>query len=69
MRRDPVVSSNVASVGYDEESGTLEVEFHNGSVYQYFDVPNAIYAGLISADSVGGFLAAHVKGTHRYSRV
>ncbi|MGO0792313.1 KTSC domain-containing protein [Herbaspirillum seropedicae] len=69
MNRDPVTSSNVTSVGYDPDSGTLEVEFHNGSIYQYFDVPEALYNGLIHADSVGGFLAAHVKGTYRFSRV
>lgn len=69
MNRDPVTSSNVTSVGYDPGSGTLEVEFHNGSIYQYFDVPEAIYNGLIHADSVGGFLAAYVKGTYRFSRV
>lgn len=69
MNRVPVTSSNVASVGFDPESGTLEVEFHNGSIYQYFDVPETVYDGLVNADSVGGFLAAEVKGTYRYSRV
>lgn len=69
MNRQPVSSSNVASVGYDPASETLEVEFHNGSVYQYFDVPEAIYNGLMHADSVGGFLAAHIKGVYRFSRV
>ena len=39
MNRTPVNSSNVSSVGYDPTSLTLEVEFHGGAVYQYFDVP------------------------------
>ena len=38
MRRTPVNSSNLVSVGYDPRSLTLEVEFHGGSVYHYFDV-------------------------------
>lgn len=69
MDRQSVTSSNVASVGYDLDSSTLEVEFKDGSVYQYFDVPEAIYNGLIGASSVGGFLAAQVKGTYRFSRI
>lgn len=37
MNRLPVVSSNIASVGW--EDGTLEVEFNHGAVYQYEHVP------------------------------
>ncbi|MBG9993437.1 KTSC domain-containing protein [Pseudoalteromonas sp. NZS127_1] len=64
-----VDSSNVAAVGYDEESTTLQVEFNNGSAYQYFDVPEHLFNGLRDADSVGGFLAANIKGSYRYSKV
>jgi len=30
ISRIPVISSNVASIGYDESSYTLTVEFHKG---------------------------------------
>lgn len=69
MDRISVSSSNIASVGYDSESMTLEIEFNNGSVYQYFDVGERLYEDLISADSIGGFLAANIKGSFRFSRV
>lgn len=69
MNRDPVVSSNVESIGYSEDDQTLEIEFKNGAVYQYFDVPENIYHALRDADSIGGYLAANVKGVFRYSRV
>lgn len=69
MDRTPVVSSNIASVGYDEDSSTLEIEFNNGAVYQYFDVSKKIYDGLITADSVGSYLASYIKGHYRYSKV
>jgi hypothetical protein len=39
MNREAVTSSNIASIGYDEDSQTLEIEFLNGGLYQYFDVP------------------------------
>ena len=53
MNRTPVTSSNVASVGYDPVTMTLEGEFKNGSVCQYFDVPEVVYQELMSAASVG----------------
>ena len=69
MNRQPVTSSNIASIGYDAESQTLEIEFLNGGVYQYFDVPQHVYDGLIIADSHGQFLAQNIKGAYRYSKV
>lgn len=69
MERSPVSSSNVESVGYDEDSETLEVEFKNGTLYQYFDVPQSAFNGLVNAHSVGGYLAENIKGVYRYSRV
>lgn len=68
LQRVPVSSSNVHSVGYDESSAVLEVEFSNGSIYQYFDVPQFTYNGLVEASSVGSFLAANIKGHFRYTR-
>ena len=38
-----VESSNVEAIGYDKESETLQVEFKNGGIYQYFDVPQHIF--------------------------
>lgn len=69
MERKPVSSSNIASIGYDENSSTLEIEFLNNSIYQYFDVPLHIYQGLMKADSHGQFLAQNIKGVYRYSKV
>ncbi len=69
MDRQTVSSSNIASIGYEENSETLEIEFLNGLVYQYFDVPKHVYDSLMSADSHGKYLAAEIKGIYRYSRV
>ena len=64
-----VSSSNVQAVGYDECSSTLQVEFKNGTLYQYFDVPEHVFTGLRDAGSVGGYLASQIKGVYRYSKV
>ncbi len=69
MDRVPVTSSTVASVGYEQQSATLEVEFLDGAVYQYFDVPEAEFEGLRDAGSVGGYLNTNIKGRYRYARV
>jgi len=69
MTRIPVTSSNVDSVGYDTGTQTLEVEFKNGYIYQYFDVPETIYQQMINADSAGKFLINNIKGVYRYARV
>ena len=70
MDRESVSSSsNITSIGYDHNSETLEIEFHNGGVYQYFDVPQGVYEGLMAADSYGSYLAANVKGVFRFSKV
>jgi len=69
MEMTSVISSNVAAVGYDEGSSTLQVEFHNGGVYQYFDVPEDVFTALRDAPSVGQYLNADIKGRYRYSKV
>jgi len=68
MERISVSSSNLVSVGYDEDSSTLEVEFNSGT-YQYYDVPLYVYEELISAGSVGSYLHQNVKNTYSYSQV
>lgn len=53
MNRIPVRSSNIRQVGW--ENGTLEIQFHNGCVYQYFDVPQDLANKMMRAESVGTF--------------
>ena len=65
MHRTPVLSSNIASIGYDSGTAVLEVEFKSGSVYQYFQIPPGIYQSLMATDaagqSVGQYFNHHVK--------
>lgn len=69
MNREPVTSSNIASIGYDADSQTLEIEFLNGGVYQYFDVPQHVHQELMNASSQGQYLAQNIKGAYRFSKV
>jgi len=69
MNRTPVSSSNLKSVGYDQTSNTLEIEFHGGRVYQYYNVPKRIYQGLMAASSHGKYHHRRIKDSYRYSRI
>jgi len=61
MQRTRVSSSNIHSIGYDNFSSRLEVEFLNGSIYQYFYVPSDLYINLMNAVSHGEYLDAYIK--------
>lgn len=68
MDREPVSSSLLNSVGYDPDEQILEVELQDGKVYQYIDVPEETYHGLVEADSLGRYFNNYVRG-HSYHRI
>jgi hypothetical protein len=59
--RQLVHSSGLRSIGYDRSTHTLEVEFRSGGVYQYNDVPAAIWSELKRSESKGKFFLEHVR--------
>lgn len=69
ISRNPVQSSNVVSVGYDEATQTLEVEFKDGAVYQYYNVPQSMYSQLMASSSIGKFLNQYIKNAYPFARV
>jgi len=69
MERYLVASSNITSIGYDETTQTLEVEFLNGTLYQYYNVPPNMYEQLMQAGSKGRFVNTYIKNAYPYSRV
>lgn len=68
MQMHPVASSNLVSVGYDAETQTLRVRFRN-SLYDYYNVPQFVFEGLMNASSKGSYHAAHIKNRYRHSRI
>ncbi len=66
MLRYSVSSSRISSVGW--ENNTLEVEFHNGAVYQYYGVTQSEYDNFMNAPSLGHALSILDK-QHRYTRI
>jgi len=69
MERIPVSSSNLAAIGYDPDTGSLEVEFTNGSVYEYKNVPLLVYEELMKASSHGAYLNREIKNAFACEKV
>ena len=69
MERASVTSSSIASVGYDANRSVLEVQFRNGSVYQYDQVTLSDYRALMAAKSKGAHFNLHVRDRYRYRRL
>ncbi len=68
--RVPVQSRSLASVRYNPETSTLEIEFLNGSIYQYFGVPRDVYENLLNAASKGSYFDQYVrKAGYHYTKV
>ena len=66
MYRRPVSSSRMSSVGW--ENGTLEIEFNDGAVYQYYHVSEQEYHNFMRSPSLGRALSILDK-QHPYRRV
>jgi hypothetical protein len=46
-------SSVLAGMAYDQHQAILRLEFRDGAVYQYLQVPHQTYRDLLQADSQG----------------
>jgi len=69
ITRIRVKSSNIYSVGYDTALKILQVEFRDGSIYEYYEVPEKLFNELIKADSKGRFANQYIFYIYRYARV
>ncbi|MFA7290589.1 MAG: KTSC domain-containing protein [Melioribacteraceae bacterium] len=65
----PVQSSNVASVGYEDATLTVFVQFLNGTIYIYKGVPQFEFENLKTAASVGSYLHRNFKNIYAYERI
>jgi len=69
MTKQSVLSSNISSIGYESESSTLEMEFLDGSVYQYHGVPQSVYESLMAAASHGEYFSRNIKNTYSFIKI
>ena len=64
-----VLSSTISAIGYDEEGMVLRVSFKSGDLYEYYDVPSALYLEFKSSTSLGKFLHARIKDKYRFQKI
>ncbi|MDQ3198852.1 MAG: KTSC domain-containing protein [Verrucomicrobiota bacterium] len=69
IKRVPVTSSNVSSVGYSPKLHALEIEFVRGAIYRFLDVPPRLHRDLLSSNSKGRFIAENIRGRYRFVRI
>jgi hypothetical protein len=69
MERMKVSSSNISEIGYDRASGTLEVSFSGGGVYQYAGVPKSVYDHFAAAPSKGVYFASVIKNGYKFTKL
>lgn len=74
IKMSPCKSSNIHEHGYDPTTRTLAVRFKGrdgkpGDLYHYHDVTPTTHAAMLKAESIGSFLNAHVKATHKAKKI
>jgi hypothetical protein len=69
MKTIAVESTTLRTVAYDGDRKLLQLEFHNRTVYQYFNVPAAIHDGLLEAPSKGIYFNRFIRDKFDYAQV
>ena len=69
MERKRVNATKIRSVGYDEKNQVLEVEFPNGSIYQYSGVSREVHRRLMAAPSPGSYFDDQISEEFSSKRV
>ena len=68
MEMIKVQSSNLDSVGYEEKTKVLVINFRNGT-YKYFGVPKEIFLNLLGAPSKGGYHHDFIKEVYQFQKI
>lgn len=64
-----VESSCIAAIAFFADARVLQLEFRNGLAYEYLDVPAALYAQLLAAQSKGAFVTRFIRGHFSFRRL
>ena len=65
IKRIPVESTALASVGYSKRLRALEIEFRNGAIYRYLDVAPDVYDAFLQARSKARFYDENIRHKFR----
>ena len=62
-------STVIANIYYNPISYTFRITFISGTVYEYLDVPPAIYVAMKASASKGTYLNTHIKGHFNFKKI
>ncbi|NJN90605.1 MAG: KTSC domain-containing protein [Leptolyngbyaceae cyanobacterium SL_5_14] len=61
MDMQSVSSSAISEVGYDESTQQMKIKFKQGKIYDFCQVPEYIFQGLLAASSKGAYYNSYIK--------
>lgn len=64
MKRIPVQSDYLQSVGYAPCASVLEIEFADGRVCQYLDIPTSVFDALMASPTKTSFFHGRIEPKH-----
>jgi hypothetical protein len=62
-------SSHILQISYESITATLQIEFNNGSAYEYYDFPQNEWYDFKGADSKGKYAHENIYRYYRQSRI
>ncbi|PZR72330.1 MAG: hypothetical protein DLM73_13485 [Chthoniobacterales bacterium] len=65
IKRVPVESTALASVGYSKHLHALEIEFRNGAIYRYLEVDPSAHRELMNAKSKARYYDENIRKKYR----
>jgi len=68
-RRVPLESTTLAWASYLPDQNLLQLGFHTGAIYDYFDVPSEIYRALLASESKGRYFNQHIRNVFQTQQV
>jgi hypothetical protein len=64
-----ISSSNLKGAKYNTDDKNLLVEFNNGAIYEYENVPWETFTKFRMAESQGSFFSKNISRTYKYKKV
>jgi len=66
MKRTPVQSEFLHSVGYAPCASVLEIEFAGGRLCQYLDIPTSVFDALMATDAKEAYFRTQIEPNHPF---
>jgi lysyl-tRNA synthetase class 2 len=64
-----VTSSNIGRAVFNTDDKNLLIEFNNGSIYEYENVPLEVFTDFKKSESQGKYFNANISKSFKYKRV